>query len=113
MHAHINVWKISNAGDSRADTIASEIAQTLRGQPGFHAYTLVRTDDNEVVAMTMFETSAQLHAAFEALDEQTRAGMQHTTSGKPEHRAGEVILHEMLGAWPLTSILESCLMWTD
>jgi heme-degrading monooxygenase HmoA len=72
------------------------MARQLREQPGFHSYTLVRTDDLEVVAVTMFETAAQSHAAFEAVGSETRDNMHHTTSGQPEHRAGEVILHEMV-----------------
>jgi len=97
MHAHINIWRLSDAGDSSADTVSRDMAQQLREQPGFHSYTLVRTDDQEVVAVTLFETPTQLHAAMEALDNKTRSNMQHTVSGPPNHRAGEVILHEMVG----------------
>jgi len=97
MHAHINIWQTNEAGQSSSDRTSREVAERLREQPGFHAYTLVRTGDSEVVAITMFETPAQLHSALEAISDLTQSNIQHLSSGKPESRAGDVIFHEMVG----------------
>lgn len=96
MHAHINIWQTSEAGESSSDTTSREVADRLREQPGFHAYTLVRTGDSEVVAITLFETAAQLHSAIEAISDITQSNIQNLSSGKPVSRAGDVIYHEMV-----------------
>ncbi len=97
MHAHINIWKMNEAGESSSDSIARDVAERLRTQPGFHAYTVVRTSDREVVAITLFETSAQLHSAIEAVSDRSRSNIHQVAAGKPETRAGDVIYHEMVG----------------
>jgi heme-degrading monooxygenase HmoA len=96
MHAHINIWHLNDAGQSSSDNAARAIAESLRSQPGFHSYTLVRTGDREVVAMTLFETPAQLHAALEAISDQAKRNIHQLSAGKPETRAGDVIYHEMV-----------------
>ena len=93
MHAHINIWQLNEAGESSSDRMARDVADRLRTQPGFHSYSLVRTGDREVVAITMFETSAQLHSAIEAVRDVTHGNIQHLTAGKPTTRAGDVIFH--------------------
>jgi heme-degrading monooxygenase HmoA len=98
MHAHINIWHTSEAGESSSDRTSREVADRLREQPGFHAYTLVRTGDREVVAITLFETAAQLHSAIEAISDITQRNIQNLSEGKPESRAGDVIYHEMVGS---------------
>lgn len=98
MHAHINIWKMTEAGESSSDTVARAIAEQLQAQPGFHAYTLVRTAPDEVVAITLFETRAQLHDALAALDTQARENLQQLAAGAPERREGDVILHAMNNA---------------
>lgn len=95
MHAHINIWQANEAGQSSSDTIARGVAERLREQPGFHSYTLVRTGDREVVAVTMFETPAQLHSALEAVRDITHGNIRQVSDGEPETRAGDVIFHEM------------------
>lgn len=97
MHAHINIWQTSEAGESSSDNVARDVAERLRRQPGFHAYTLVRTGDSEVVAITLFETATQLHGAVESVSNLTQSNIQHLSAGKPETREGEVIYHEMVG----------------
>ena len=96
MHAHINIWQMNDAGQSSSDNIARDVAERLRSQPGFHSYTLVRTADSEVVAITLFETPAQLHSALEAISDQAESNIQQLAAGKPETRAGDVIFHEMV-----------------
>lgn len=93
MHAHVSIWKLNDAGTSSSDGISSEIGQTLKEQPGFHSYSLIRTDEHEVVAVTMFETSAQLHDALAAIDPQVLQNMRHVSDGKPVRRAGDVVFH--------------------
>lgn len=97
MHAHINIWRTNDAGESSSDGVARAVADRLRTQPGFHAYTLVRTGDDEVVAITLFETPTQLHSAVESVSDLTQSNIHHLSSGKPDTRAGEVIYHEMVG----------------
>lgn len=97
MHAHINIWQTNDAGQSSSDGVARDVAERLRGQPGFHSYTLVRTGDREVVAITLFETPAQLHSAIESVSDLTHGNIQQLSAGKPEARAGDVIFHEMVG----------------
>jgi heme-degrading monooxygenase HmoA len=96
MHAHINIWQTSEAGESSSDRTSREVADRLREQPGFHAYTLVRTGDSEVVAITMFETAAQLHSAIESISDLTQSNIHNLSAGKPVSRAGDVIYHEMV-----------------
>jgi heme-degrading monooxygenase HmoA len=96
MHAHINIWRMSDAGDSGSDRIASQIAETLRQQPGFHSYSFVRTGDGEFIAVTMFETNAQLHAALEQIDEQVLRNLHQIAAGAPEQHAGDVLVHVMV-----------------
>ena len=97
MHAHINIWTMNQAGESSSDSIAREVAERLRTQPGFHSYTVVRTADREVVAITIFETPAQLHSAIEAVSDRSQSNIHQVAAGKPETRAGDVIFHETAG----------------
>jgi heme-degrading monooxygenase HmoA len=97
MHAHINIWQMSDAGQSSSDNVARDVAQRLRTQPGFHSYTLVRTGDSEFVAITLFETNAQLHSAIDALSNRAQSNIHQLAAGKPEARAGDVVYHEMVG----------------
>ena len=93
MHAHVNIWKLNDAGNSGSDRIAREMAEALRQQPGFHSYSVVRTADQEVVVITMFESAAQLHSALETVGGQLRENIEHVSSGRPETRNGDVLFH--------------------
>lgn len=93
MHAHVNIWKLNDAGSSSSDHTAREVADQMKQQPGFHSYSLIRTGEHELVVVTMFESAAQLHAAQAAIDGQTSENIQHLTSGVPEQRNGDVIFH--------------------
>lgn len=93
MHAHIGIWKLNDAGTSSSDALAREIGELFQQQGGFHSYSLVRTDEHEVVAITIFETSAQLHDALQALDNTIRQNLRNLSDGEPERRAGDVIYH--------------------
>ncbi len=93
MHAHVNIWKLSDAGNSGSDRISREVADILRQQPGFHSYSVVRTGEQEVVVVTMFESAAQLHTALEAVSGQVRENIEHVSSGTPVTRNGDVLFH--------------------
>lgn len=93
MHAHVNIWTLNDAGNSGSDRISRQMAELLREQPGFHSYSVIRTGDQEVVVVTMFESAAQLHSAFEAISGQVRENIEHVSSGSPETRNGDVLFH--------------------
>lgn len=93
MHAHIGIWTLNDAGASSSDAMAREIGELLQRQGGFHSYSLVRTAEHEVVAITMFETPAQLHDALEAIDRPIRQNLRNLSSGESERRAGDVVYH--------------------
>jgi heme-degrading monooxygenase HmoA len=95
MHAHINIWRLTDAGASSNTNIARGVAARLREQPGFHSYSVVRTGERELIVITMFETDAQLHAALQEIDGRTLENIHHVTAGEPSHHVGDVILHEM------------------
>ncbi len=93
MHAHIGIWPLNDAGTSSSDSLAREIGELFRQQGGFHSYSLVRTGEHEVVAITMFETSAQLHDALQVISSSIRHNLRNLSGGEPERRAGDVIYH--------------------
>jgi hypothetical protein len=43
VHAHINVWSMKDVGAKWDDRASREIGAALSAQPGFIAYTVVRT----------------------------------------------------------------------
>lgn len=93
MHAHIGIWKLNQAGTSSSDATAREIGELFQQQGGFHSYSLVRTGEHEVVAITMFETAAQLHDALQAIDYAVRQNLRNLSDGEPQRRAGDVVYH--------------------
>ena len=93
MHAHVNIWQLNEAGAEADDSAARAIAAQLIEQPGFHSYTLVRTGEREVVAVTVFESQATLQAAMSAVASVVRQQVGPLAAGAPERRAGEVLFH--------------------
>jgi hypothetical protein len=92
-YAHVNVWRLNDEGASWEDTTAREVAAALRRQPGFRAYTVVRTAEWEVVVVTVFESQAQLDAAMEAIAPLVRDTVQLLVTGAPDRREGAVLMH--------------------
>ena len=43
MYAAVNIWRLNERGATGDNRLAIEVADRLRTQPGFVAYTLVRT----------------------------------------------------------------------
>jgi hypothetical protein len=93
MHAHVNIWHSTDAGESSSDESAKEMAAVLSQQGGFHSYTLVRTGESEFIAITLFETTAQLHAAMQAAEPVVRTRVDRLTDGHPDHHQGDVLFH--------------------
>jgi heme-degrading monooxygenase HmoA len=93
MHAHVNIWRLNDAGASTDDSVAREVAAALSRQPGFRSYTLVRTGEREVVAMTLFDSEGHLEAAVKAVADLVRVGVEPLAAGPPERRRGAVVHH--------------------
>jgi heme-degrading monooxygenase HmoA len=93
MYAHVNTWHLTPAGATSDDSAAREIASRLRQQPGFRSYTLIRTGEREVVAVTLFDSERQLEEAVHALADLVRERVDPLAEGKPERRKGEVLFH--------------------
>jgi heme-degrading monooxygenase HmoA len=91
MYAHVNVWRLNAAGDSSSTAAAQEIADHLNQQPGFRSYTLIRTGEREVVAVTVFDTAEQFDAATRAVAGLVARRVDPLVTGPPERRAGKVI----------------------
>ena len=91
MYAHVNIWRLSQAGQTDDDQAAGEIATLLGGQPGFRSYTLVRTGEREVVVVTVFDSEAQLERAVEEIGQQVHQRIGSLVEGSPERRDGEVV----------------------
>jgi hypothetical protein len=90
-YAHVNRWSLKARGAAADDTAARRIADELEGQPGFVAYALVRTGAREVVAVTIFETEAQLRRAMRAVAPSVRRHVRPLADAEPERRQGVVV----------------------
>ena len=91
-YAHVNRWSLKARGARVDDTAARWIADELEGQPGFVAYALVRTAAREVVAVTIFESEAQLLRAMQRVAPSVRRHVRPLADAEPERRQG-VVLH--------------------
>ena len=69
------------------------MAAVLSRQSGFHSYTLVRTGEREFIAITLFETNAQLHTAMQAAEPVVRSRVDRLMAGHPDHHQGDVLFH--------------------
>jgi len=93
MHAHVNIWQLSATGATSDNTVAAKIAEHLEQAPGFRSYTLVRTADREVVAMTVFDSRNQLEAALGLVSEIVSREVTPLVEGSPAVRRGDVLYH--------------------
>jgi hypothetical protein len=93
VYAHVNIWRLSPAGASSDDAAARELAARLREQSGFRAYTVIRTGEREVVAVTVFDSEEQLQRAVGAVADLVRQRIDPLAEGAPERRRGEVLHH--------------------
>jgi hypothetical protein len=93
MYAHVNVWQLSADGATSENRVASKIAERLERAPGFRSYTLVRTGEREVVAVTVFDSRRQLEAAVGLVSELVRREVVPLVEGSPSVRQGDVLYH--------------------
>jgi heme-degrading monooxygenase HmoA len=93
MFAHVNIWRLTEQGSSTDDSAAREIATRLAQHEGFRSYTLVRTGEREVVAITLFDTRDHLEQAVHSLAGFVRERLTPLAQGEPERRAGAVLYH--------------------
>ena len=93
MYAHVNVWRLTDRGAAWKDDAVRTVAAALRLQPGFRSYTLVRSGEWEVVAITVFDSRAELDAALAAIAPLVREAVTPLAEGVLERRAGTVLFH--------------------
>ena len=93
MIAHINVWTMNENGASSNNQTGVEMGERLRDQPGFVSYTLARTGEAEMVAVTVFQSEPQMQAALEKVGDFVRERVRPLASGDPERRQGDVLAH--------------------
>jgi hypothetical protein len=98
MYAHVNVWRLSDEGAAWKDDVARAIGAALEVQPGFCSYTLVRTGEWEVVAITVFDSRPELDAAVSAVSALVRERVTPLAEGVLERRQGGVLYHLAAGA---------------
>jgi len=91
MYAHVNIWQLNEQGSSTDDTAAREIGTELSRQPGFDSYTVIRSDEREIVVMTLFETRDELESAMHALADFARQRLAPLQAGEPQRRRGDVL----------------------
>jgi heme-degrading monooxygenase HmoA len=90
-YAHINRWSLNDGGAVPNGDAARVIAGELERQPGFVSYALVRTGAREVVAVTIFETEAQLRRAMDTVAPLVRRHVLPLATARPERREGAVL----------------------
>jgi heme-degrading monooxygenase HmoA len=93
VYAHVNVWSMDDAGARWDDSAAREIGAALQAQPGFVAYTVVRTGEWEVVAVSVFDTERALEAAIEAVTPTVRERLAPLAIEVRHRYEGRVLYH--------------------
>jgi len=93
MYAHVNVWRLTDEGAAWKDDAAHDVAAALQVQPGFRSYTLVRTGEWEVVAITVFASQPELDAAIAAVTPLVCDRVTPLAEGVLERRKGTVLFH--------------------
>ncbi len=93
MFAHVNIWRLSEAGASTDDTAAREIGTRLSQENGFRFYTLIRTGEREVVAVTVFDTEDHLNFATANLAAFVHERLAPLAAADPQRRRGDVLYH--------------------
>ena len=93
MYAHVNVWRLTDQGAAWKDDAARLVAAALRAQPGFRSYTLVRSGEWEVVAITVFESKGELDAALATIAPLVCTTLAPLAEGVLERRSGSVLFH--------------------
>jgi hypothetical protein len=89
----VNIWRLNDAGASGDDSAARKIAARLSAQPGFRSYTLIRTHEREVVAVTIFDSQNQLESAIHLVADIVDTRVKPLAEQPPDRRAGVVLYH--------------------
>jgi heme-degrading monooxygenase HmoA len=92
-YARVNIWNLNEVGAAWDDTAARIIAAELERQPGFRSYTLVRTGEWEVVAVTVFDSEGELRAAIESIAEFARRHVVPVAEPGSDRHEGTVLCH--------------------
>lgn len=93
-YAHVNVWRLGGDDDPWDTTAADAIGESLRTQPGFRSYTVIRTGEHEVVAVTVFDSESQLRAGLDAVADLVRDRVRPLAAARPERREGPILHHD-------------------
>jgi heme-degrading monooxygenase HmoA len=93
MYAHVNIWKMNDLGAAWDDSVAREVGAALREQPGFRSYTVVRSGEWEVIAITLFDSEAAIDAAMAAVAPLVRARVKPLAAEEPARHRGTVLHH--------------------
>jgi heme-degrading monooxygenase HmoA len=93
MYAHVNVWRLTDRGAQWKDDAGRAVGAALQAQPGFRAYTLVRTGEWEVVVTTVFASRPELEAALAAVAPLVRERVAPLAEDVLERREGMVLVH--------------------
>lgn len=93
MYAHVNIWRMNDAGSSPDLAMAHDVSNYMRDQPGFRSYTMVRGNPRELVVITVFDTRDQLEQAVAGLPETIRTNLSNLSAGPPDRHEGDVEFH--------------------
>jgi heme-degrading monooxygenase HmoA len=93
MFAHVNIWRLNDAGSSTDDTAAREIGTQLSKQAGFASYSVIRSGPRELVVVTIFDTEDHLQGAVQSLAGFVHQRVAQFAEGEPERRRGDVLYH--------------------
>ena len=87
--------RLRHAGGAQPNGVSEPGVGTIFVEPEMPARVTdgLRARGHEVVAITMFETAAQLHDALQAIDYAVRQNLRNLSDGAPERRAGDVVYH--------------------
>src|SRR5687767_9204839 len=88
MDAHVKLWNLNSPCASYDDAAVRELVARLRQQPGFRSFTVLHTDQRELAAVAVFETTEQL-ARVASLLSRTVAP---SAARSPDRRRGDVLL---------------------
>lgn len=88
MDAHVKLWNVSSPSASYDDVAVRHLAARLCQQPGFRSFTVLHTDQRELAAVVVFETTEQLARVAWLLD----CTVAPSAARSPDRRRGDVLL---------------------
>ena len=88
MDAHVKLWNVNSPSASYDDAAVRDLAARLRQQPGFRSFTVLHTDQRELAAVAVFETTEQLAHVAALLN----CTVAPSSARDPDRRRGDVLL---------------------